>query len=249
MAKEIPLLKACDVEVRVQSVKKNKNGVGAVLLIYKDARVDMKILDEVYGQDNWQRTHEVIAGNLFCNIDIWDEVKQCWVRKQDVGVESNTEKQKGQASDAFKRAGFNVGIGRELYTAPFTYVSLNADEYNETGGKIQIQPYIRFHVKEIGYDKDRIINKLIIVDNKGKVRFEMGKFQSKENSKSKQTNEKENPRVMIDTDGTKLLYTLNGYMGIAVLPKKTLIDMLASGKYEEAREEIIDAINVNATEN
>lgn len=241
MAKEMPLLKACDIEVRVQSVKKNKNGVGAVLLIYKDARVDMKILDEVYGQDNWQRTHEVIAGNLFCNIDIWDEVKQCWVRKQDVGVESNTEKQKGQASDAFKRAGFNVGIGRELYTAPFTYVPLNADEYNETGGKIQILSYVRFHVKEIGYDKDRIINKLIIVDNKGKVRFEMGKFTGTAKKEEKESK----PYVIVDTDGTKLLLTQKGYIGIGVIEKEILIKMLASGFYEEARDEITDAINVS----
>ena len=116
----IPLLTEQDIDCRVQSVSKAKTGkVGAVLLLYKDARVDMRILDLVFGPGNWQRTHEVINGNLFCSIDIWDEEKKTWVRKQDVGVESNTEKEKGQASDAFKRAGFNVGIGRELYTGPF----------------------------------------------------------------------------------------------------------------------------------
>ena len=102
MYKQIPLLTSKDVDVRIQSVKQNKNGVGAVLLIYKDARVDMNMLDEVYGQNNWQRTHEIISGNLFCNIDIWDEEKKQWVRKQDVGVESNAEPIKGQASDALK---------------------------------------------------------------------------------------------------------------------------------------------------
>ena len=120
---DIPLLTEKDIECRVQSVSRAKTGrVGAVLLLYKDARVDMRILDQVFGPGNWQRTHEVINGNLFCNIDIWDAEKRAWVRKQDVGVESNTEKEKGQASDAFKRAGFNVGIGRELYTGPFIYV-------------------------------------------------------------------------------------------------------------------------------
>ena len=115
----IPLLTAADIECRVQSVSRARSGqVGAVLLLYKDARVDMRILDQVFGPGNWARTHEVINGNLFCNIDIWDAQKGVWVRKQDVGVESNTEKEKGQASDAFKRAGFNVGIGRELYTGP-----------------------------------------------------------------------------------------------------------------------------------
>lgn len=127
----IPLLTAQDIECRVQSVSRSKGSgrVGAVLLLYKDARVDMRILDQVFGPNNWRRTHEVINGNLFCNIDIWDAQKHDWVRKQDVGVESNTEKEKGQASDAFKRAGFNVGIGRELYTAPFIYVELAENEF------------------------------------------------------------------------------------------------------------------------
>ena len=93
----------------------------------------MRILDQVFGPGNWQRTHEVINGNLFCNIDIWDAEKRAWVRKQDVGVESNTEKEKGQASDAFKRAGFNVGIGRELYTGPFIYVELADNEFVSEG--------------------------------------------------------------------------------------------------------------------
>lgn len=93
--KEIPLLTEKDIECRVQSVSRAKTGrVGAVLLLYKDARVDMRILDQVFGPGNWQRTHEVINGNLFCNIDIWDAEKRAWVRKQDVGVESNTEKEK-----------------------------------------------------------------------------------------------------------------------------------------------------------
>ena len=88
----IPLLTEQDIDCRVQSVSKAKTGrVGAVLLLYKDARVDMRILDQVFGPGNWQRTHEVINGNLFCNIDIWDDEKKTWVRKQDVGSESNTE--------------------------------------------------------------------------------------------------------------------------------------------------------------
>ena len=126
----IPLLTAQDIECRVQSVSRARSGdVGAVLLLYKDARGYMRILDQVFGPGNWQRTHEVINGNLFCNIDIWDAETGAWVRKQDVGVESNTEKEKGQASDAFKRAGFNVGVGRELYTGPFIYVVLAENEF------------------------------------------------------------------------------------------------------------------------
>ena len=131
--KEIRLLNPEEITTRVQSVHQYKtNGVskvGVMLLLYKDARVDMNLLDEVYGRNNWQRTHEVINGNLFCNIDLWDDVKKCWVRKQDVGTESNTQKEKGQASDSFKRAATNVGIGRELYTAPTIFIELNDSEY------------------------------------------------------------------------------------------------------------------------
>jgi hypothetical protein len=156
----IPLLTEQDIDCRVQSVSKAKTGrVGAVLLLYKDARVDMRILDQVFGPGNWQRTHEVINGNLFCNIDIWDDEKKTWVRKQDVGTESNTEKEKGQASDSFKRAGFNVGIGRELYTGPFIYVELADGEfYPERQGQKEVfkcYASTKFKVSKIAYNERR----------------------------------------------------------------------------------------------
>lgn len=178
----IPLLTAQDIECRVQSVSRAKTGrVGAVLLLYKDARVDMRILDQVFGPGNWQRTHEVINGNLFCNIDIWDAQKGAWVRKQDVGVESNTEKEKGQASDAFKRAGFNVGIGRELYTGPFIYVELADNEFysegQQNGRKEVLKCYsnTRFTVTHVAYNDRREICELVIADRNGNVRFDMNK--------------------------------------------------------------------------
>lgn len=178
----IPLLTAADIECRVQSVSRAKNGrVGAVLLLYKDARVDMRILDQVFGPGNWQRTHEVINGNLFCNIDVWDAQKGVWVRKQDVGVESNTEKEKGQASDAFKRAGFNVGIGRELYTGPFIYVELADNEFysegQQNGRKEVLKCYsnTRFAVAHVAYNDRREICELVIHDRTGAVRYDMNK--------------------------------------------------------------------------
>lgn len=181
--KDIPLLSAQDIECRVQSVSRAKSGrVGAVLLLYKDARVDMRILDQVFGPGNWQRTHEVINGNLFCNIDVWDAEKRAWVRKQDVGVESNTEKEKGQASDAFKRAGFNVGIGRELYTGPFIYVELGDNEFYSEGQQgnqkkevLKCYPNTKFFVTAVAYNDRREISGLTIVDRNGAVRFDMGK--------------------------------------------------------------------------
>lgn len=171
----IRLLRADEIECRVQSVKSN----GCVLLLYKDARTDMNLLDETFGNGNWQRSHEVINDNLFCNLDIWDEDKKCWVRKQDVGVESNTEKEKGQASDAFKRAGFNVGIGRELYTAPFIWINLTADEVDNSRGKPSLSFKVKFHVSKIGYNDKREIVELEIKDQAGKVRYTLGAEQPK----------------------------------------------------------------------
>lgn len=178
--KEIRLLKANEIECRVQTIKTT----GCSLLLYKDARVDMKLLDETYGANNWQRSHEVIGGNLYCNIDVWDEGKKGWVRKQDVGVESNQASEKGQASDAFKRAGFNVGIGRELYTSPFIWVALRDGETYERGGKPQLSFNTKLSVGEIEYDEDRVISHLTIVDQNGNVRFTMGKFTQTKQSKT-----------------------------------------------------------------
>ncbi len=179
--KEIRLLKASEIEVRVQSVKKTTKSVGAILLLYKNARVDMNILDEIYGPTGWQREHELINGNLFCTISIWDDEKKQWIKKQDVGVESYTEKEKGQASDSFKRAGFNVGIGRELYTAPFIWINLNEGEYNKTTDtrtkkdKYNLSPIIKFNVKSIEYNEDKEISKLEIQDNHNKIRYTLSK--------------------------------------------------------------------------
>ena len=167
--KEIRLLRADEIDCRIGQTFKTQKAVAC--LLYKDARVDMTILDETFGIGNWQRTHEVIGEQLYCNVDIWDNEKKCWVRKQDVGTESMTEKEKGRASDSFKRAGFNVGIGRELYTAPFIWINLNDKEFNN--GK----PRVQFEVKAIGYDANRRINQLVIVDKNGKERYKMGSVQ------------------------------------------------------------------------
>lgn len=158
--KEIPLLTANDVECRIKKITNE----GAVLLLYKTARVDMRILDEVYGSMNWQRHHEVINNNLFCTISVWDSDKAQWISKQDVGTESNAEAEKGQASDAFKRAGFAWGIGRELYDAPFIWIS----------GKVS--KYDRFHVTDIQYNREKqAFTRLVIFDDKGKERYRLNK--------------------------------------------------------------------------
>ncbi|MCQ2348930.1 MAG: hypothetical protein MJZ98_00450 [Paludibacteraceae bacterium] len=153
-------LNADEIEVRIQSVNSQKKG--AVLLLYKDARCDMNILDETVGAMNWQRSHS--RDNANCVVSIYDEDKKLWVSKEDTGTESMTEKEKGLASDSFKRACFNWGIGRELYTAPFTWVKLEDSEI--VNGKC----YTRFRVKHIAYD-DKHICELIIVDANNNERF------------------------------------------------------------------------------
>ena len=173
MKKEIPLLTAQDVELRVAQVVKTKSGVYAVLLVYKNARIDMKILDDVFGAMNWDRKHDTIDGKLFCTVSIWDEEKQRWVSKQDVGVPSNTEATatKGEASDAFKRACFNWGIGRELYSAPDIRVKLEDYEIS-VGDNGKPKTYAKFYVEEMQFDKEQ--NKFTsfrVVDKDGNERF------------------------------------------------------------------------------
>lgn len=166
-------LKASEIDCRIQSIGQNKTGaVGTTILLYKDARVDMNILDETVGAMNWQREHSVVNDNLYCTISIWDEVKEQWISKSDVGTESNTEKEKGQASDSFKRAGFNWGIGRELYSAPFVYIQLDKSEYIERNGKLTSNA--KFKVKDIAYDENKNIVRLVVVDSKGKARYTFG---------------------------------------------------------------------------
>lgn len=161
-------LTADEIEVRVQSVKAN----GLVLLLYKNARCDMNILDETVGPENWQREHYECKGNLFCRVGInvsaaidfsvggsGCKIDDKWVWKSDCGVESNTEAQKGEASDSFKRACVNWGIGRELYTAPFIWVPVK--KCNITDGKC----YDRFEVEKIVIEKKKI--KAISIINRG----------------------------------------------------------------------------------
>lgn len=171
MTYEFPLLTAKDVECRVQQV--TKSGY-AILLIYKDARVDMKMLDKVVGATNWQRKHEIVNGNLFCTVSIWDADKSQWISKQDVGTESQTEAEKGQASDSFKRACFNWGIGRELYNSPFICVKLDEKEI-EQGRSGKNTTRTKFSVQSMTYDKDKeVFTEMVIVDNKGRERYRLG---------------------------------------------------------------------------
>ena len=159
--KEIRLLRANEIECRVSAISEK----GISLLLYKDARVDQKILDETFTPFGWKRSHQSIDGNLYCIVEIYDEDKKEWVSKQDVGVTSYSEKEKGQASDSFKRACFNWGIGRELYSAPFIWIPANKVNIQPKGDKYIIHD--RFAVQYITYNEQREIDSLVIVNESG----------------------------------------------------------------------------------
>ena len=117
------------VSFRVQSISAKG---WAKVLPYKSARTDMQRLDDVCGM-LWQRDHRIIDGNLYCGIGI--KVGDEWVWRWDVGTESSAEKEKGEASDSFKRSGSNWGIGRELYAWPKIFLQLSPDEFTANGNK------------------------------------------------------------------------------------------------------------------
>ena len=154
------LLRADEIDARVAMVKKN----GCSVLLYKDARVDQNILDETFGIFGWQRHHEIIGGNLYCTVSVKNPETGEWIEKQDVGTESNTEKEKGQASESFKRACFNFGIGRELYTAPFIWIPAGKCSVQNDNGN-RFYTYDRFAVKTIEYNDSGAISFLEIVNH------------------------------------------------------------------------------------
>lgn len=163
---EFRLLRADEIDCRVATVKQN----GVSVLLYKDARCDMNILDETVGAFNWKRSHS--RENANCTVELWDASKNQWIAKEDTGTESYTEKEKGLASDSFKRACFNWGIGRELYTAPFIWITADKCKIVPVnGGKYTC--YDKFEVTEIGYDAGRRINRLVI-SLKGKEVYTFG---------------------------------------------------------------------------
>ena len=164
----IRALRADEIECRIGTISEK----GLSLLLYKDARADMRILDETFGCLGWKRTHQSIDGNLYCTVELWDSEKKEWISKQDVGTVSYTEKEKGQASDSFKRACVTVGIGRELYSAPFIWISAQKCNIQRKNDKWIC--YDKFAVTDISYSESREITGLTIVNqDSGEVVYSM----------------------------------------------------------------------------
>lgn len=171
-------LRADEVDARVSTI----SAKGLSLLLYKDARCDMNILDETVGSTNWEREHEIIGDRLYCTVSIFDEDKNAWVSKQDVGTESYTEKEKGQASDSFKRACFNWGIGRELYTAPFIWIKDGLYTVTNKGGKPTT--YDKFSVESMTVENHKITGLTIKNLSTNKIVYTYGS-QAKQTSESR----------------------------------------------------------------
>ena len=174
--KEIRLLTKDDIEVKVKKVLDGK----ALLLLYKTARVDMAILDEVFGVFNWCNEYKEIKGNMYCGVGVRESADKDFIWKWDCGIESREDEEgnqkKGEASDAFKRACFKVGIGRELYSAPVIYIKA---ETVADGKKHKLKDsFAKYTVKEIQYNENREITKLIIVDRKGVQVFPVNKVEN-----------------------------------------------------------------------
>lgn len=143
-------LMAEEIECRVAQATEK----GVSLLLYKDARCDQNILDETVGAFGWMRQHT--RDNANCIVSIWDEKKGQWILKEDTGTESNTEKEKGLASDSFKRACFNWGIGRELYTAPFIWINPDGCTALKQD-RDKWKCYDKFEVQKIIIEKKKIV--------------------------------------------------------------------------------------------
>lgn len=178
-----------EIELRVGAT----TAKGFSLLLYKNARCDMQLLDEVVGSMNWMREHS--RDNANCIVSIWDGEKKEWVSKEDTGTESQTEKEKGLASDSFKRACVNWGIGRELYTAPFIWISghVDADSRARSGYKADQRFVGGLKVSAIEYNNKRSIKKLVIEDEGGNIVYSYG-TKRKPNTEEKVSPKKNAPK-------------------------------------------------------
>ena len=231
-------LKADEIECRIAQVSSK----GCSLLLYKTARVDRAILDETFG-NHWQNDFKVIDGKMYGGIGIYDKELSQWLWRWDCGTESNQDAEKGQASDAFKRAGFKWGIGVELYTAPFIWY--NCSTHQNSKGKYELDDkYIKFTVKEINYAENGDINKLVIIDDKNNLVYSFG---SKEKPKHNGATQEDyqvyiNLTKINDIDAVKSYYEANKYN---VVDRKGFYNVVCSRveKLKEIAEEFDKAID------
>lgn len=233
------VLRPDEISCRAQQVTTYNNEHSALVLLYKDARVDMDILDETYGNNNWKREFFLLQNNLWCTLSTRESSDAEWVPKCDVGVESDTEAVKGQSSDAFKRAAVNVGIGRELYTAPLIFIKLKPDEVrvDQRSGKAKTTTKFDLSVSSVEYNEFREITALTIVDRTGAVRFTYKRnktgYKPQAQDKKPQIEEDDEPVSATNTPPPKNANTDN--TPNAPVTEDAVIDQLISEIDEEVR--------------
>lgn len=166
-----------EIECRIAQAQEK----GVQLLLYKTARTDYDLLDEKYGPEKWQNDYREIKGNMYCGIGVYNETLGQWIWKWNCGTESNTEAEKGEASDSMKRAGTCLGIGRELYSSPFIWIKaekckkLKASDFRKDKyGNPVWECKDKFTVAAISYDDKEKISYLAIRNQSGEVVFESG---------------------------------------------------------------------------
>lgn len=225
-------LRADELDCRVGTC----NDKGFSLLLYKDARCDQNVLDETVGKENWQRDHKEVKGNLFCGVSIWDESKKQWITKWDCGVESNTEKEKGEASDSFKRACFNWGIGRELYTAPFIYIKGNTEK-NSKGNLVPT--FRRMEVESIGYEEGKITYLVICGDGQPIFTYSQPQATGRSKAQAKQSAEQHDELTL---EQAYALTTTKGkmYGELSDDQLQWIVDNAKSDKSKKAAQMILD---------
>lgn len=209
-------LEASEIDVRVGNVAKDNSWIS--LLLYQDSRVAMDLLDETVGKKNWKREHS--RDNKNCTISIWDKEKEEWIGKEDTGVESFSDKEKGLASDSFKRSAVNWGIGRNLYSAPKIFLYGEADKLKND----------KYEVSEISYDEKDNINKLIIVDKKGNVVYTYPKINISVQSQIS------NPSVQTKVDKTISLAQQKRLFAISKGKNDVIKKIIQEYNYEKTEE-------------
>ena len=216
-------LKAGEIDVRVQSIVSS----GAILLLYKDARADMNILDETVTNMLWKREHT--RDNQNCIVSIYNKEIGQWISKEDTGTESNTEKEKGLASDSFKRACTNWGIGRELYTSPFIFVKKELLNIINKNGKDTTND--KFAVSFIDYSEEGNISELEIINQNKKV-----VFSNKQKKEEPKISEKQIDNIVELMEKTKSdLKGFLGYFKVKEIPEMTASQAVEGTKMLEKK--------------
>ena len=231
-------LTADEIECRVATVSEK----GCSLLLYKDARCDMNILDETFGPMNWRRSHT--RDNANCIVAIWDDEKQQWIDKEDTGTESFTEKEKGLASDSFKRACTNWGLGRELYTAPFIWIPAKDANVQQKNGKWTT--YEKFSVTKMDIVDGKIVALNIASDKTGKIVYSFGYTRNVANEEDAEQEQKPNIEALkslLDKNGIRMetvfeLYKIKSEEEITASKYANIIKNLDKIKQKQDEKEI-----------